>query len=344
MKLSGRQAAAFCRSPDRGLAGALLYGPDEGAVAESRRALVEALLGADADPMQLSRMDAAAVRRDPAALDAALRARGFFADPGAGRSVVLVEGATDTLVGALEPVLGEAAPEDAFVVVTAGALAGRSALRRLFEASKRLFSLGIYPEPLDAGEIGSRLGELGVTAGLSDGAKDALVSLAAGMDAAGFERYLETLASYALGANQPLQAADVAALAPSGLDAELDAFVAAVADGRAGAIGPLIRRVTASGATPVSLLLGLQRHFRQLLIAASADGGPDAGLGRVRPPLWGPRRDAMRAQVAAWRRDRLELAGRLLFEADGRIRSAERVPALALVERCALRLAMMAGR
>ena len=171
-----------------------------------------------------------------------------------------------------------------------------------------------------------------------------LVSLASEMDAAAFDRLLETLATYSLGTTRPLDADDIAALAPSGLDAELDAFVAAVAGGRADAIGPLLRRVTAAGTTPVSLLIALQRHFRQLLVAASSEGGPEEGLGRLRPPPWGTRREAMRAQLGAWRRDRLEVAARLLFEADGRVRSADRVPAMSLVERCALRLALMAGR
>jgi DNA polymerase-3 subunit delta len=97
----------------------------------------------------------------------------------------------------------------------------------------------------------------------------------------------------------------------------------------------LLRRVVASGASAVTLLLGLQRHFRQMLIAESA--GPQA-------PLWGARREAIRAQLGRWRRDRLELATRMLYETDSRVRSAERVPALALVERCALRLALMAER
>jgi DNA polymerase III subunit delta len=79
----------------------------------------------------------------------------------------------------------------------------------------------------------------------------------------------------------------------------------------------------------------LQRHFRQLLIAAGASG---------RAPLWGARRDVVTAQSRRWRRDRLEMAARMLYEADARVRSAERVPAMALVERCALRLAMMAER
>jgi DNA polymerase-3 subunit delta len=340
LKLSGAQAAAFCRSPDPALAGALLHGAEEGTVAACRRELVQALLGGVADAMQIERLDPGAARRDPAALDAALRARGFFG----GRGVVLVEGAADTLAAVLEPVLTGAEPEDAFLVVTAGSLPGKSLLRRLFEANKRLISLQIVAEVADPQAIVSRLSASGATADLTEGAQHMLVSLASDMDAAAFDRLLETLATYSLGTNRPLDTNDIAALAPTGLEAELDAFVAAVAGGRADAIGPLLRRVTAAGTTPVSVLIALQRHFRQLLIATSTEGGPEAGLGRLRPPLWGDRRDAMLAQLGAWRRDRLEVAARLLFEADGRVRSADRVPAMSLVERCALRLALMAGR
>lgn len=338
MRLRGPQAAAFCRSPDTELAGALLHGEDAGIVAARRRELIGALL--DGDTMELTRLEPGAMRRDPAALDEALRGRGFFGK----RGVVLIEGATDTLTAMLEPVLAETAPDDSFVVVTSGILPAKSTLRRMFESSRLLISLQFSAEALGPAEISSRLSALGLTAGLSNDALDLLTSIAHSMDAASFERLLETVAIFAIGSNVALDIEDVASLAPSGLDAEFDSLVGMVAAGRSDAIGPLLRRVTASGATPVAILIGLQRHFRQLLAAASAEGGPEAGLSRIRPPLWGTRRDNMRTQLALWRRERLEMAARLLFEADARVRSADRVPALALVERCALRLAMMAGR
>lgn len=338
MKLVGAQAVAFCRTPDTRLAGALLHGPDPGAVAIHRRALIDALLAGDL--MRLDRLDPAAARRDPAALDGLLRARGFFG----GRRVVLIEGAADALTAVIEPIVADAAGEDAFLVVTAGSLVRKSTLRRLFENNKLLISLHITADAMQAPEIVDRLEQLGATRGVTEEARDRLAALAAGMDAASFDRLLETLATYAIGATGPMTVEDVVALAPSGLDAETEAFVAAVAGGRADAIGPLLRRVVAAGVTPVGLTLALQRHFRTLLLVSTAEGGPEAGLGRVRPPLWGGRRDAMRAELAGWQRQRLESAARLLFVLDSRVRSADRVPALALVERSALRLAMMAGR
>lgn len=340
MKLSGGQAAAFCRAPTPGIAGALLHGPDDGAVAARRRELVGSLTGAEAVHMAVERLDPSAVRRDPAALDSALRARGFFS----GRSIVLVDGATDALATVFGHTLEGAAAGDVFLVVTAGALPGRSMLRRLFEAGQHLVALHIVPSTPEIAEIEARLRALGAGAGPDDSARALLGSIAAGMAEATFDRFLEVLALSALGTHRPLTAGDVAALAPSGLDAEMDAFVEAVAAGRSQDVGPVLRRVAAAGATPVGLLLGLQRHFRQLLLAASAGGGPESGMERIRPPLWGARRDAIRAQLRCWGPDRLELAARLLFETDARLRSADRAPALALVERCALRLAMLVGR
>lgn len=331
MKLGAGEAARFCHAPDLALTGVLLHGDDQGCVAERRRELVTAVLGKDADPMRLTRMDAAAVRRDPAALDAAMRSRGFFA----GRGVVLVDAATDSVADGLGQALAGVTPDDAFLVVTAGSLTGRSALRRLFEGGPRLASLPVVSARLSAQEIDARLCELGLRAGLEKGARQHLAALAAGLERACFDRVLESVAIYSLGSDRPLRADEVALLGPGGLDAELDAFVDAVAAGRPESVGPTLRRVVAAGASAVTLLIGLQRHFRQLIVAEGAGG---------RAPLWGARRDTVLAQLHRWRRDRLELAARMLYETDARVRSAERVPALALVERCALRLAMMADR
>lgn len=337
MKRAGQQAAAFCRAPDPKLSGALLHGPDEGAVALRRRELIDAL--PPRDPALFIRLDPSVIRRDPAALDDALRARSFFD----GRGLVLVEGATDTLAGVLSPLMSGMTPEDAFLVVTSGPLGAKSALRRLFETSNMLISLGIYPTVLAPAEIAARLKTLGAEALPSATAEAELAAIAGRMDTAGFDRFLETLALYSIGHDQAIEADDIRALAPGGFDAELDILVAMVADGRPSAIGPMLRQLVAAGATPVGMVLALQRHFRQLLLAASAGSNPEAGLSRIKPPLWGARRDAARAQLARWPRHKLEMAARLLFNTDARIRSADHAPALALVERCALRLAMMAG-
>ncbi|TMV69458.1 DNA polymerase III subunit delta, partial [Thioclava sp. BHET1] len=72
--------------------------------------------------------------------------------------------------------------------------------------------------------------------------------------------------------------------------------------------------------------------------------GPAAGLARVRPPVFGPRRDRMQRQAQTWGMRRLEQALSMLLETDLALRSSRPAPQMALVERMLIRLAMLAKR
>ncbi|MER2507410.1 MAG: DNA polymerase III subunit delta, partial [Amaricoccus sp.] len=103
MKLSGREAARYLATPDPAGTGALLFGADATRVALKRAALVTAMIGPDgAAEMRLTRITGADLRRDPAALEDALKAIGFFPGPRA----VLVEEATDGLAPLVATALG----------------------------------------------------------------------------------------------------------------------------------------------------------------------------------------------------------------------------------------------
>ena len=340
MKLTGRDAARFCNSPDLTRVGALIHGADAGQVASARQKLVRAVLGEDGADMRLIRLDAAEARKDAAAIDAALKTQGFFP----GRQVLLIESGTDGLAAPLGTALDGASDQDAFLIVTADALPARSKLRKLFEDRGNLLGLQLFQDAPGPADIDAALREAGATEGATPEALEALGGIARGMDHGSFAQLVEIIALFQAGANAPIDLDTVLALAPAGLDAELDAFVEAVASGQPRSIGPLLRRLSASGAAPVSVLLALQRHFRQLLQASVAKGGPDSGLAALRPPVWGPRRSAMAAQLRRWGQERLEQANRALFEADSKVRSSGQSPDLALVERCALRLAIMGSR
>jgi DNA polymerase-3 subunit delta len=77
---------------------------------------------------------------------------------------------------------------------------------------------------------------------------------------------------------------------------------------------------------------------------ASDPGGASAGVARLRPPVYGPRRDKIARQVSHWGRDRLEKALTALTDTDLQLRSASTAPQAALMERTLIRLAMMARR
>lgn len=337
MKLAGNRARAFCARPDLGLCGALLYGTDDTLVALGRRDLVRALT--DGDDLRLTRLEAAQAARDPAGIDAALRARGFFA----GRAVVLIEAAGEALARPLADILPEMTAEDAFLVVTAGSLPARSGLRKLFEGNDRFVALSFHGGSLEPAELEELLAGAGLRGRLDGGAMDALGAAAQGMDRGALLQLIEKIAVYMLGREPQLEAAELGALFPQAGETELDRLVAAVAEGQAELVGPLIARIAASGVGPVTMLIAVARHFRALMNLATAADGIGPALARLRPPVFGARRDALAAQARAWNAAQLDSAIRLLFQTDRRLRSPGDRPDLAIVERCLIRLAMMGG-
>ena len=168
-----------------------------------------------------------------------------------------------------------------------------------------------------------------------------LLALGRDLDPGDFRQTVEKIALYKWGDPTPLTPVDVLACAPATIEAEVDDVLNIVAEGRAAELGPMMRRLEGQGVNPVTLAISALRHFRALHAAASAPGGPAEGIARMRPPIFGPRRDRMLRQAQAWGMERLEQALSTIVETDLRLRSTSRAPAMAVMERALIRLAMM---
>lgn len=338
MKLAAAELArSLARTAPPGL---LIYGADPMRVALKRAEAVAALLGPKAeDEMRLTRLAAADLRKDPAALLDAVKAQGFFPGPRA----ALVEDATDSHAETLAAALGDWRPGDAAILATAGTLAAKSALLKLFESHPQAAACALYDDPPTREEVERLL----AAAGLADVPREAmtdLLALSRALDPGDFRQTLEKIALYKFADPAPLTPAEIAALAPATTEAEVDEVLAAAAEAEPQRIGTLIRRLEGQGVTPVTLCIGATRHFRALHAAASDPSGPQSGIARLRPPVFGPRRDRMAAQAERWGRPRLEQALTLLIDTDLALRSSQRAPQMALMERALIRLAMLARR
>lgn len=141
MILKGVEATRYFAKPDPNRAGLLIFGADTMRVAMKRAEVIAALIGPEGPAeMRLTRIPAADLRKDQAALDAAIKEIGFFPGP----RVAFVEDATDTLTPTIEAALKDWRPGDATIIVTAGALTGKSALKTLFEKHPNVFCAGLY--------------------------------------------------------------------------------------------------------------------------------------------------------------------------------------------------------
>jgi DNA polymerase III subunit delta len=340
VKISGAEAASrLADKPGAELSAVLLYGPDPMLVSVTRQEVVAKLVGPSGEAeMRLERVQVGELRRDGAVLGDTVRAQGFFP----GRRVVLLESASDGVADSVLRVLADRQPGDAILVVTAGQLPARSSLRKAFEAHRSAYAVALYPDPPSRGEIEARLGREGIRADAE--AVDSLVALATEQDPGAFSRTLEALALFMHGSSAPASAADVAAVAPDVGEGDVDVLINCAAEGNAAAIGLHLKRLAASGTPPTSLAIAASRHFRALHAAASAVDGVEAGLSRLRPPVFGPRRSRMAAQARRLGQPATEKALMLLTEADLALRSSRPVPGLALVERVLIRIAMLAGR
>ncbi len=341
MKLSPRDAPRYFARPDPNAAGLLIHGTDTMRIALRRQEVIAALVGPQGETeMRLTRIAAGDLRRDPARLLDAVKAQGFFPGP----RVAFVEEAGDGLADTIATALGEWRPGDAQIVVTAGSLNARSKLRKLFEGHGSAYAAGVYDEPMGRTEIEAELAR----AGLSDIPRDAgeaLAALARQIEPGDFRQTLEKLVLYKMSDDTPLGPADVAALAPASTEADMDDAVHAAAEGRDGEIGPIMQRLAAQGATPVGLVIAAARHFRALYAIASAPGGPSEGAARLRPPVFGPRRDRMVRQAQRWGAPRLDEGLGMIVDTDLALRSAgQTAPAMALVERLLIRLARLGAR
>lgn len=337
MKLTGAAATAYFARPDPKAAGLLIFGADAMRVALRRQEVIAALIGPEGEgEMRLARLPAAEVRKDPAALMDAIKAQGFFPGP----RVAFLEDATDAMAPLVAAALKDWRDGDAQIVVTAGNLTGKSALKKLFEDHPSARSIGIYDDPPSREEIEATLSRAGLVQ-IDRAAMTDLVALARDLDPGDFRQTVEKIALYKWGDPSPLVPADVAACAPATIEAEVDDVLNAVADGRGAEVGPLMQRLEGQGVLPVTLCIGALRHFRTLHVAACDPGGVASGLARMRPPVFGPRRDRLQRQAERWGMHRLEEALELLVETDLSLRSSSRAPAMAVMERALIRLAMM---
>ncbi|WP_292292813.1 DNA polymerase III subunit delta [Marivita sp.] len=341
MKLSPRDASGYFARPDRDRTGILIYGEDAMRVALKRQELIAALIGPEGEgEMRLTRISAAELRKEPALLGDAIKSVGFFPGP----RVAFVEEANDSVIKPVTAAVEDWQPGDAQIVVTAGQLPAKSALRKLFEGHSNTYAAALYNDPPSRAEIEADLARAGLAR--PDGAAmEMLTALSREIDPGDFRQTLEKIALYKLGDAGPLTPEEVTLCAPGSTEADLDDVLNIVAEGRTGEIGPVMARLEAQGTAAVTLLIMATRHFRALHSAASDPGGVGQGMGRLRPPVFGPRRDRMSRQASGWGMYRLEQGLQMLLETDLLLRSAgQHGPALAIVERAFIRLAMLGRR
>jgi DNA polymerase-3 subunit delta len=304
VKLAPAQADAFCQRPDPAIGLVLLYGPDQGLVAERRRRLISAVLGQADDPFRLAELNADRLAQGPGLLIEEAQALSLIG----GRRVVLVRQAVDGVAKAIEMLL-ELAGHEALVIVEAGELATSSALRRLVERANGAAAIACYRaegRQLEA-QLRGFLADHRLTI-----EPEAMSYLAAhvGANRELTQHEVDKLALYKGAAEgDRVSLADVEAIVGNSSALGIDRLVWSGLVGRPGDAARALDRLLGEGQAPVRLIRGFSSMLMRLLpLRARVEAGELAAaiIDGLRPPLHFSQKEPMRRALERWPYDRLE--------------------------------------
>ncbi|MGE0828345.1 MAG: DNA polymerase III subunit delta [Hyphomonadaceae bacterium] len=326
MKLSGAAVRRFLEKPDKGIAGALLYGPNRSLVADAARQLATYALKGTDDPFALTRLSDDELKKDKARLADALAAQSLLGGPRVAWVKIEGAGADEPLLAALADI--EAGLAGAFLIVEGGDLGGGAKLVKAFEAAKAGAAAAFYEET--AAERAAYARDLlkAEAVALTREAGEAIFDLLP-EDRALMRGEIEKLALFAHGREAPIGLGELSALLPDESDEALDAAIAAALAGRAGAAAEALARV--EGVNGVAAIKAMERKLLRLLEARTLmDQGLSAtdAAGKLRPPVFWKERDAFQAQLRSWSAVRLSRALDALWKAEIAAKQAQSPQAL----------------
>jgi DNA polymerase-3 subunit delta len=341
VKIEPRQVEAFLKKPDPKIRGVVVYGNDDGLVAERAMALAKTVCEDLKDPFRVVDIAGDVLKGDPARLADEFGALSLMG----GRRVIRVRPAGEETTAALENLV-DAVAGDALIVVEGGNLTPRSGLRALAETEACLAALPCYMDNEAAleglVESAARAQGLAVDADALEWIVERL-----GGDRGQSRSEIDKLLLYKEGDGAKTVSLDDA-LAVLGDTAAIgvDNVVAATFDGELVALDRALDRVFAEGGNPVQLVRALQRHADQLHLVAghAANGGNlEGAMFKARGlPRGGPGRQRFERHVRAWSLPRLGAALQVILDAEIQCKTTG-LPDEAIARRLCQRLAQ-AGR
>ena len=338
MKLTSRDVLSFFKSPPKGITGVLIYGNDPMRVSDKRQQLLQSLLGSNADEeMRLARISREILKKEPEQAIDLCKAQGFFP----GERALLIEEANETITDIIIKAVEAWKDGDATIIITAGSLKPSSSLRKFFEQKKNTYSVPIYDNPMTKFEVEKIIAESGLQNVTQDSFAQ-LLTVASELQPGDFKQTVDKLALYKLSDEKPVTYQDIINCTPISNEADIDEVLSVILAGNEFKVSQILGRLSSQGTLPVTLIIAATRHFKALFSIISNPGGVNAGATALRPPIYGPRKEALTNQAQKWGPVKIKTAIKILTATDLQLRSSsQQVPQMALVERLFIRIAML---
>ena len=334
--LKSGEVESFLRKPDRAYSIFLIYGPDAGLAHERSRAIIEKLIDNPSDPFQLIRIDGDQLSSEPTRLQDEANTVGLFET----KRAIWIRAGTKANNAAYDLLFEE--PPLCPVVIEAGDLAARHALRNAAESCKFAITIPCYADegrdlPKLIDEVFSQF-----KLKLADDARIALVGLL-GADRMLSRRELEKLALYAHGQDM-VTIDDVEAILSNAAQITIDMLVDAVFSGEASSTDTLLEKAMQEGLDSSFMIGALLRHaFLLLNTQKELESGRSLGEIEKQSRVFYKRLAAFRRQVSLWSSTALQSAITSLGEAQLGTRQNAAI-AQTLLSRSCLSLSLAARR
>lgn len=336
MKIEPRQAEAFLKKPDPKIRAVVIYGNDDGLIAERAAQLARTVCEDLKDPFRVVDIAGDALKADPARLADEFSAMSLMG----GRRVVRVRPAGDECAAALENLVAATAG-DALIVIEGGNLSPRSSLRAIAETEACLAALACYMDSEQAleglVEAAARAEGLSVAPDAMEWIVDRL-----GGDRSQTRSEIEKLLLYkADDKDRTIRMADAMAVMGDTSAVGIDDVIAATFDGDRTNLDRALDRVFAEGGHPVQLVRAVQRYADQLniVLANAKSGNLEGAMFKARGlPRFGPARQRFERHLRAWPLSRLNDVLRVVLEAEQQCKTTD-MPDEAVARRLCLSLA-----
>jgi DNA polymerase-3 subunit delta len=299
--IKAHEAERVIASPDPAIAVFLLYGPDNGLVAERSEHLAKSAVSDASDPFQLVRLDATATAFDTLRIVDEANTIGLF---GGRRAIWVTVGAKFPLA-AIEPVLTNP-PPDTVIVLEAGDLAKSNPLRLAVEKSRRGLAVPCYGDEARGLDAVIDAGLRGHSVTISREARQLLLTRI-GVDRRVSRQEVEKLATY-VGENRQAELHDVDAIVGDASARDVDDIVDGVFSGALRDLDQSFQRLSRAGEDPGVLLGFVIRHAQALLSARERVDVGKTSIADAVASMRGvsyPRRRLIEAALGRWSSARL---------------------------------------
>jgi len=301
MKFQGNSAERFAKKPDPACSFVLIFGEDEGVVADQANLLIKAW--EKAGPATVLSLDEDDVKREPSRLFDALEAVSLLGEA----TIIRIRTKGEKLFSILKDVL--ALPNErvaAKLIVQNGALNTRSKMRTAFEAAPNGAALHLFSD---------------TAADLSDLVRSFLQSHNVEINAEALSAFvgglpghrslanaeMEKLALYAHNLGRPVNEVDVQSLCETNADESARQAVLMALNGDIDQAQAELDRVVDTGLSPISLVRLFEMEASRMLDAQALQGeGGASNVGmKLKPPVWKSDWPAFQARLKKWPTPRL---------------------------------------